>query len=664
MINRKFIITTVLSVFLIAGNSAIADSSDLLRMDVKKASSDDTVDVTFYTTGAPTNTVVTRKSNNTYVVLLPNVTGNQSIVPSLGGVKDLVSNVSVKNIDDGIGGYTKVTFNTTKPVKIQTATKRTAPLTKAQQDYKNLIAQNSKFDPDKKMENFKKASNATTQTKTNAVKPAVSTTKTSDAKTAQTQKSASKTVAAQTTIALKPVAVSTKITPVVKQADTKTAAKQETIVKNEKIQPKNEIAEVKNTKPAVASKEVKPSFELKNPPAESKNAKVNNSKKVQKHVKTKTHKNLPIIPIAGALSVIGIFLLGALMNIIAKAIKNNTKLKEYLENYNSELEKANTENYQQIMDNDNLSWQEKYKLYSEAKDSVNNSSQPSYVTNMEGTKGVIMDDMAARVSQMEHALSQTPSMTEFKTPNKGVHSEDEAIMKKMSGLHLKSFAKNINLKETSRQQLANDENKTVTEPLKEGPLVKLKNSGLTMAQRNIGGHGFSISDLVRTGRRFLPKNDVTEEMNQVREQYIVSSMEEYLDILDKENAAASNETNVTEEITNMIPKRSRAEMMSVTNPMQKISLHNKAKSSDLNISIKSKYDIDHNKSIMMVESDGISSIIGKIGENVYVLKKFDKVINKPLQVRLDYGDVYIVKAGNFKCLVDVAEDKMGTLLEI
>jgi hypothetical protein len=66
----------------------------------------------------------------------------------------------------------------------------------------------------------------------------------------------------------------------------------------------------------------------------------------------------------------------------------------------------------------------------------------------------------------------------------------------------------------------------------------------------------------------------------------------------------------------------------------------------------------------MIESDGVSAIIGKIGENVYVLKKFDKIINKPLQVRLDYGSVYIVKAGGFKCLVDVAEDKMGTLLEI
>ena len=66
----------------------------------------------------------------------------------------------------------------------------------------------------------------------------------------------------------------------------------------------------------------------------------------------------------------------------------------------------------------------------------------------------------------------------------------------------------------------------------------------------------------------------------------------------------------------------------------------------------------------MVESDGVSALIGKVGENVFVLKKFDKIVNKPLQVRLDYGNVYIVRVGGFKCLVDVSEDKMGTLLEI
>ena len=352
MINRKFIITTVLSAFLIAGNSVMADSSDLLRMDVKKASSDDTVDVTFYTTGAPTNTVVTRKSGNTYVVLLPNVAGNQSIVPALGGVKDLVSDVRVKNVDDGIGGYTKVTFNTTKPIKIQTYTKRTAPLTKAQQDYKNLIVQNNKFDPDKKMANFKKTSTSASTTATSSAKPAVSTTKTAatkpsvaTSKTTTTKPVEAKKVTPQTTqtktttqnvnkIALKPVAVHV---PVIKtdsaKSSVQTAKVQPKTVKTEAVKPKIEVkSEVKpaqkvESKPEAKSVEFKPvsAFDLKNTPAQSKSAKADNSKNIEKTVKSKTtRKGLPIIPIAGALSVIGIFILGALMNIIARAVKNNS----------------------------------------------------------------------------------------------------------------------------------------------------------------------------------------------------------------------------------------------------------------------------------------------------------------------------------------------------
>ncbi len=690
MINRKFIITTVLSAFLIAGNSVMADSSDLLRMDVKKSSSDDTVDVTFYTTGAPTNTVVTRKSGNTYVVLLPNVAGNQSIVPALGGVKDLVSDVRVKNVDDGIGGYTKVTFNTTKPIKIQTYTKRTAPLTKAQQDYKNLIVQNNKFDPDKKMANFKKTSTSASTTATSSAKPAVSITKTAatkppvaTTKTTTTKPVEAKKITPQTTqpktttqnvnkIALKPVAVHV---PVIKtdsaKSSVQTAKVQPKTVKTEAVKPKIEVkSEVKpaqkvESKPEAKSVEFKPvsAFDLKNTPAQSKSAKADNSKNIEKTVKSKTtRKGLPIIPIAGALSVIGIFILGALMNIIARAVKNNSQLKEYFENYNSEPEKAKGDDYSQIADNENLSWQEKYKLYSQAKDGQNQSGT-SYVTNIDGTKGVLVNDMAARVSQMEHALSQTPSMKQFSTSPKGVQSEEEAIAKRMSGLNLKSFAKNLDLKMTSRQSLPSESENVVTEPLHEGQHVKLKNSGLNVSRRNFGGHGFSISDLVRTGRRFLPKNKISDEMKELQEQYLVSSLEEYLSIVDNENNREPVSA-VTEEITNMIPKRSRSEMMSVTNPVDRKVPFKKPQASDFDISIKSKYDIDNDKSIFMVESDGVSALIGKIGENVYVLKKFDKIVNKPLQVRLDYGSVYIVKVGGFKCLVDVAEDKMGTLLEI
>ena len=682
MISRKLLLTAILSVILV-GNSVFADSNDLLRMDVKKASTDDTVDVVFYTTGNPTNSVVTRKSGNTYVVLLPNVEGNQSIVPSLGGVKDLISNINVKNVEDGIGGYTKVTFNTTKPVKIRTSTKQTAPLTKAQQDYKNLIAQNSKFDPDKKMENFKQMNN---------VKPAGNNTISNVIKTANASTQAKKPVKQEVepqkvstkTVQTKPVTQNTNkisIKPIdihvpQVQKNTEKSEEQQTkaindtnnvknnLVTNEKIQ-KNVENNVQKAKETLVSA-IKPAFDLQNPPKESKNNGKTQQKTTNKKVVSKTvHKNLPIIPIAGAISVIGLFILGFVMNAIAKAISNNSnKLKEYLENYKSEQEPSSNTDYNEILEKENLNWQEKYKLYSQAKDNqTQNTTNSAYIANMNNSDGVLVEDMRSRVSQMEHAYSNTPSVVPNKDKKRGLLSEDEVIVRKMSGLNLKSFAKNVDLKRTTRSNINYELNKTSTNPLKEGKYVNLENSELTMSQRNIGGHGFSISDLVRTGKRFLPKKQITEETSKQEEQYLISSLEEYLKIIDKEENKVGN--NVTEEISSLIPRRSRADMMLSTNPMSKSNNNTSSHMSEFNgISVTSKYDIDRDKSIYMIESDGISALIGKIGENITVLKKFDKVINKPLQVRLDYGSVYIVKVGGFKCLVDVAEDKMGTLLEI
>ena len=37
---------------------------------------------------------------------------------------------------------------------------------------------------------------------------------------------------------------------------------------------------------------------------------------------------------------------------------------------------------------------------------------------------------------------------------------------------------------------------------------------------------------------------------------------------------------------------------------------------------------------------------------------------KPVQVRHDNANVYMVKAGGFKSLVEVNEDKMGVLIEL
>ena len=102
--NRKnIVVAAVLAMLIVGVNSASADSlNNLLQMDVKKSSVADTVDVIFFTTGESGNSVVTRKSNNRYVVLLPNISSSSSVAPSIGGVKDLITDIDVKHVNDGI----------------------------------------------------------------------------------------------------------------------------------------------------------------------------------------------------------------------------------------------------------------------------------------------------------------------------------------------------------------------------------------------------------------------------------------------------------------------------------------------------------------------------------------------------------------------------------
>ena len=52
----------------------------------------------------------------------------------------------------------------------------------------------------------------------------------------------------------------------------------------------------------------------------------------------------------------------------------------------------------------------------------------------------------------------------------------------------------------------------------------------------------------------------------------------------------------------------------------------------------------------------------RIGEEVFVLKKFDDLANKRLQVRHDKDDIYMVRTDDFKSLVDA--NNMGVLIEL
>ncbi|MBP3821025.1 hypothetical protein J6G99_05205 [bacterium] len=664
MLNKKIIIALTLALSM--GTTVFANSNDLLKMDIKKSSAQDAVDVTFYTTGNSTNSVVTRKSGNNYVVLLPNVSGNQSIVPNLGGVKDLVTDIKVKNVDDGMGGYTKVTFSTTKPIKIQTSTQKTAPLTKAQQDYKNLIAQNSKFDPDTKMKNFKASPTATSTQKT-AVQP---TTK------AQTQ--------------------NTKVSDVVKKVQNTT---KETIQpKVEKIQVKKQDVQPKaeNIKPAVKP-DVKPVAKTK--AVESKPAGNKTVKSIQKDVqqsKTQTpkttpankqEKKFPLIPLAGLASVLGIFALGGIINAVSRSVvKNSNKIKNIFEESPEILESQRIQQeYNDIASNKNLNWQEKYKLYSQ-KEENNSNEDYSYVTDMSTTmKAIISPDLKvktnipslngkvknaptndekvkiqAKISQMEHALVQTPSLKSILKHKPEIHTEDEAITNSIKNIKLKSFAKDKKLSQTDRSLASNPIEKQ-NKHLKESRFVKLRNSALSMSHRT---PNLSITNLTRINDNHsnVQKREnfgiVKSSVN--KENYQLASLGEYLTILDSEEQRKNNSQIVTNAFESM--GRMSNSIENASNPI-------KQRSKDVpqtinGLKVKSGYNIDSEKGFYIIEVDGSNELVGRINDEIFVIKKFENNANLNLQVRLDYDNVYIVRAGSYKCLVDVTENKMGTLLEI
>ena len=98
--------------------------NNLTQLDLKR-SSNNSVNVTLFTSnGYNDNVMVRKKSDNKYVILIPKVQSSGYSASSLNGVKDLVSNVDVKTVNDTNGGYTKVTLITTKPLDIKTNTQK------------------------------------------------------------------------------------------------------------------------------------------------------------------------------------------------------------------------------------------------------------------------------------------------------------------------------------------------------------------------------------------------------------------------------------------------------------------------------------------------------------------------------------------------------------
>lgn len=629
--------SNIISIAIILGLSFVpvtfADSANnLVQLDLKRASND-AVNVTLFTTNNYNdNVMVRKKSDNKYVILIPKVQSSGFSASNLSGVRDLVSNVDVKTVNDTSGGYTKVTLITTKPLDIKTSSRKSAPVTQEQKDYQTLIAQ------------------------ANAVKNNV--TKHDAPPKLREQK---------TEITVNKAPADKKI----KQAEPKKVETQKPNIKLEEVDTEKLQRQTRKEHLAELVQEVKDEKIAQNVPdvvpevAESATVDADNVQDISKihqeqkvsiisKIKNKASKMPKKVKYA-MFGILGLFVLSKMLKRSANSYSPQTQA------YGANSAQADTnidyDRVNNIIDNSELSWRDKYKMYLD-KSAIpvsrgENKGNYTFIKtpNIQQNKKQVGQDKKRRqekVERLERLVTPVNHETFNDIEPEIVESEDEVISK---AIKLKAFEKRAkSLKMTSRDK-SRFRKYEVEIPLHEQKNIELGDSMLHTNPRSLEGANLKITDVDKNRIKYEPK------------EYVMSSVDEYFSILDKEQEQAQQAQQPLQPLPQ--PKIETTPMAKpvASNPIAR--QKSESKSSYLKgLIVKSGFNIDDNKGFYLVSQDGQNALVGKVKDEIFVLKKFDKNVTTPIQVRHDNANVYMVKAGEFKSLVEVNDDKMGVLIEL
>ena len=632
--------SNIISIAIILGLSFVpvtfADSANnLVQLDLKRASND-AVNVTLFTTNNYNdNVMVRKKSDNKYVILIPKVQSSGFSASNLSGVRDLVSNVDVKTVNDTSGGYTKVTLITTKPLDIKTSSRKSAPVTQEQKDYQTLIAQ------------------------ANAVKNNV--TKHDAPPKLREQK---------TEITVNKAPADKKI----KQAEPKKVETQKPNIKLEEVDTEKLQRQTRKEHLAELVQEIKDEKIAQNVPdvvpevTESATVDADNVQDISKihqeqkvsiisKIKNKASKMPKKVKYA-MFGILGLFVLSKMLKRSANSYSPQTQA------YGANSAQADTnidyDRVNNIIDNSELSWRDKYKMYLD-KSAIpvsrgENKGNYTFIKtpNIQQNKKQVGQDKKRRqekVERLERLVTPVNHETFNDIEPEIVESEDEVISK---AIKLKAFEKRAkSLKMTSRDK-SRFRKYEVEIPLHEQKNIELGDSMLHTNPRSLEGANLKITDVDKNRIKYEPK------------EYVMSSVDEYFSILDKEQEQAKQAQQAQQPLQPLPQPKIETTPMAkpvASNPIAR--QKSESKSSYLKgLIVKSGFNIDDNKGFYLVSQDGQNALVGKVKDEVFVLKKFDKNVTTPIQVRHDNANVYMVKAGEFKSLVEVNDDKMGVLIEL
>lgn len=638
VVKKSNIISIAIILGLLLVPATFADNANnLVQLDLKRTSND-AVNVTLFTTNNYNdNIMVRKKSDNKYVILIPKVQSSGFSASNLNGVRDLVSNVDVKTVNDTSGGYTKVTLITTKPLEIKTSSRKSAPVTQEQKDYQTLIAQaNAVKNNVAKHDTPPKLREQKTEVTVNKA-PADSKVKSAESKKVETKKPNIKLEEVDTE-KLQRQARKEHLAELVKE------------VKDEKIAQNVPDVVPEVTESATPDvRNVQDISEIPQPVNVSLISKIKNkASKMPKKVKYTL------------LAVFGLFALSKMLKRSANSYA--PQMQAYRANPAQTEPDIDFDRVNNIIDNSELSWRDKYKMYLD-KSAVpvsrgENKGNYMFIKTPNVAKAKKQDGRdkkrrQGKIERLERLVTPaTPKIYNDIEPEI-VESEDDVISK---AIKLKAFEKRAqSLKMTSRDK-SRFRKYEVEIPLHEQKNIELGDSMLHTNPRNLEGANLKVSDVDKNRIKYEPK------------EYIMSSVDEYLSILDKEQAQAQAQKVQQQPQPQQPlpqPKVKTAPMARpvASNPIAR--QKSESKSSYLKgLIVKSGFNIDDNKGFYLVSQDGQNALVGKVKDEVFVLKKFDKNVTTPIQVRHDNANVYMVKAGGFKSLVEVDDDKMGVLIEL
>lgn len=629
--------------------------NNLLKVDLHKNSLG-AVKLTLFT-NKPYNdsTVVNKKTDFEYVVLMPETSNSLTVKPSITSVSDVVRSVDVKTQQYGnqLKGYTKITILTSKPIEIVTEAQSLNTSNQLKEsDYNELLAQASK----KSTAQPKKETVKSVATSKPLVKVLPKTTKPAAQSVALTSKTGATSTPSLASAQTSAKKIIKKASPLQNEskATTKNILREKTIIPVEKsiqsaknipsqktatvkpvlprakqIEKTPVVAKVAQTAP-IAEKRIEPKQivskptgvktpEIINEVVQNQTPKAPETNQAQTNIEPATTNDNPAVTVPTALVTEQVSLTSNVKNKLKKYIKiaeNNlyTLLGIALSTFILLLliVRRNTQNHEKQKEifkghlndkpikatdyteniNEDMDWKEKFQTYVDTSNQVREDQQ-----------------------------SQEPPSAQFG------EDADETIFSENT-VHIE-FTED-ELFEQSQQPEKGPEHFDLNELFTEDTM-----------DENIQAE---------LGQNIFVPNEVFEEEKSEEDYSFLSDVEEASAEVDLEELFKDDETAETEHI--------------ISN--QEIEEPDEFDAED--DLVKAEFAIDSKKGFYLVDYEDGTILVGHIEDEFFVLKHFNEKIRGPIQARLDEKSdgksSYMTKVGSFRGLVEVTAEKMNLLIEL